>query len=156
MLTPEEKREILVHIRSLPSLWNVRDPEDLLEDRGCQITYSFVGHHEVIDVKERFDPDRKKRKELLKRYPFRSNTVEIKLAGTTSFDYNQKGKHKGFNVSAFIKQMGWKKEECVYVGDALFPGGNDDSIVGVIETKAVENPTGTFDYVQSVLGSDNV
>ena len=45
--------------------------------------------------------------------------------------------------------MGWKKEECVYFGDMLFPGGNDESVIGVIDTEAVENPDDTLNILRS-------
>jgi hypothetical protein len=136
----------------------VKDENDLVEDRGSQISYSLIGHHEDIEKKEAFDPDAKKRLALLIEH---KNEVEkllaagadVRTGGTTTFDFTLKGKHKGFNVGRFIEKMGWKKEECIYVGDALFPGGNDETVVGVIPTKAVNDYHETYEYLASVLSS---
>ncbi len=151
-LTPAQKEKIMEHIRSIPRTWTVIDERDLIEDRACQISYSLIGHHENLEKKEAFDPTSDKRKEILKRYPLNSDSVEVKIGGTTCLDYIQKGKHKGYNVAAFIKHMGWDKRECVYVGDALFPGGNDETVVGVINTKPVANPSETLDFIRGILG----
>jgi len=150
-LTPAQKEEIMKHIRLIPRTYAVSDEHDLIEDRECQISYSLIGHHESLEKKEAFDPQSEKRKELLKRYPLNSDNVEVKIGGTTCFDYIQKGKHKGFNIAAFIEHMSWDKRECVYVGDALFPGGNDETVIGIIETVPVKNPQKTLSFLQNTL-----
>lgn len=149
LLTDEEKVEIMKHVESVPRTWEVGNINDLVEDRGCQVSYSLLGHHEVIDKKEAFDPKSEIRKTLLEKYPFLSETLQVKIGGTTCFDYTAKGKHKGFYVERLIEKMGWKKEECVYFGDMLFPGGNDESVIGVIDTEAVENPDDTLNILRS-------
>ena len=75
----------------------------------------------------------------------------MRTGGTTTLDFTLKGKHKGFNIARFIEKMGWKKEDCVYVGDALFPGGNDETVIGVIPTKAIHDYHETYAYLASVL-----
>ena len=34
--------------------------------------------------------------------------------------------------------------ESIYFGDMLFPGGNDESVIGVIKTVSVDNPVDTL------------
>lgn len=151
LLSESEKKEIYTHIASIPRTWPVKDESDLIEDRGSQIAYSLLGHHEDVSKKEVFDPTSKNRIQMLKEYPLISDTVEVVIGGTTCLDYIQKGKHKGYNVTRLIQERGWKKEECIYIGDALFPGGNDEKVLGVIDTKQVENPIMTLEFVNSIL-----
>lgn len=150
-LSLAEKNEIMAHIRSIPRTWAVKDENDLIEDRGSQISYSLLGHHEDIGKKEAFDPGGTKRTALLKQYPLVSDAVEVKIGGTTTFDYFKKGRTKGHNVARYIEMHQWKKEECVYVGDALFPGGNDEAVVGVIDVQQVGGPEETLRFIQSIL-----
>ena len=42
-------------------------------------------------------------------------------------------------------------EECVYVGDALFAGGNDESVIGVVDTIAVEDSAHCLDTVKKFI-----
>ncbi|MDO8520795.1 MAG: HAD hydrolase family protein, partial [bacterium] len=122
-----------------------------LEDRGSQISYSFVGHTAKIEEKEKFDPDKSRRTTILREYPFRSETVEVKIAGTTCFDFYIKGSHKGKNIAELCKKMGWEKDECLYVGDALFKNGNDESVIGVIPLKKVRDPKDTEGVIRGLL-----
>ena len=62
----------------------------------------------------------------------------------------EKGKNKGFNVRAFMEHMHWLDEDSVYVGDALFSGGNDETVIGVIPTKAVKDYKETFAYLSGL------
>jgi HAD superfamily hydrolase (TIGR01484 family) len=151
-LSDAQKVEIWAHIRSIPRDWPVNDEDDLVEDRGAQISYSLLGHHEDISKKEAFDPGGKKRSALLVAHPFVSGTVSVKIGGTTCLDYFEKGKDKGHNVARLIETQGWKKEECVYVGDALYPGGNDEAVIGVIDTHPVKDPGETLAFIATVLG----
>lgn len=148
-----EKYEVFAYAHKIFSakLFPHKDKYDLLEDRGCQISYSFIGHHEDVSQKEKFDPDHKKRAMVLKKFPFKSKTVEVKIAGTTCFDFFIKGSNKGSNIKMLYETMGWKKDECLYVGDALFKGGNDESVIGIIPTKEVRNPLDTEEVIKSII-----
>jgi phosphomannomutase len=153
LLSPEEKAEILAHMQSLPRTWAVTDENDLIEDRGSQISYSLLGHHEDKAKKAAFDPNGDKRRALLAAHPLKSETVEAKMGGTTTIDYFRRGHHKGHNVYRLIEEEGWNKDACVYVGDALFEGGNDEAVVGVIETHGVKNPEDTLTFIRENLKS---
>lgn len=150
LLTSEEKDEIIKHINSLPRSWEVKDEKDLVQDRGCQISYSLLGHNEILESKENFDPKSEIRKSLLTKHPFTSKTLQVKIGGTTCLDYTAKGKHKGFYVAELIKIMEWNKDESIYFGDMLFPGGNDESVIGVIATIEVKNPDNTLEILKSL------
>ncbi len=153
LLTQEEKDEVHAHIRLIPKTWEVVDEKDLIEDRGSQIAYSLLGHHADRAKKAAFDPGGKFRQELLAKFPFVSDHMQVVIGGTTCFDYIKKGMHKGRNVTKLITEKGWQKEECVYAGDALYPGGNDETVLGVIETKQVADPKETLAFIQSVIAS---
>ena len=143
-LTSIEIAEIEAHIQKLPISWEVPDPNDLIENRGSQISFSIYGHSAPVEVKETFDPDQSKRRALLRAVPLRSLKVEVKIAGTTCLDYFRKGCDKGHNVMRFITHMGWNPDECLYFGDAIYPGGNDESVYGVIDTQGVSDQDETY------------
>ena len=150
-LKPDKVIEIMDHISSLPRTWDVPDENDLLENRGCQISYSIYGHHAPVHEKEQFDPDQSKRKALLEACPLVSDSVEVKIAGTTTLDYTRKGRHKGYHIARLIEHLGWNKDECLYFGDSLFPGGNDETVIGVIDTEEVQDPFDTYDKLAYFL-----
>lgn len=141
ILSVEEKRAVMDHIKLIrPKLTHaIPNEDDLIEDRGSQVSFSIYGHNAPPEEKRSCDGDFKKRRYLLSQYPFISDTMEVQIGGSTCLDYFKKGLNKGTNVKRLIDTMGWNKEECVYFGDALFPGGNDETVVGVIDTVEVTN-----------------
>ena len=154
MLTEEEKDEIFEHLNMVweASDQNVPDIDDIIEDRGSQISLSLYGHHADPALKKAFDGDFKKRIELLERFPFESENVEVKLGGSTCLDYFRKGRNKGYNIERLITHMKWNKDECLFFGDALFPGGNDETVVGIIETREVSSPDDCYLQLQKMFG----
>lgn len=148
-LSPHEESEILQHARTIRGLLTdaIVDDADLLDHRGAQISFSILGHSRPVTEKESCDPRQSKRKHLLETSPLHSDSVEVRIAGTTCFDYFAKGKHKGFNVMRLITLNGWDPSTCLYIGDALYPGGNDESVVGVIETLQVRDYRHTFEML---------
>jgi len=154
-LTSAEKAAILHHNSQLLLLadWYIQNPADLIDDRGCQISLSTIGHHEDIVRKKTFDPDSQVRLAMLERFPFVSDIVEVKIGGTTTFDYFRKGAHKGANVAKLIQTLNWNKDECVYFGDKLHNGGNDETVVGVIDTIAVTSHEHTLQLLSEAFGA---
>ena len=135
----------------------VTDPDDLFENRGSQLAYSTLGFHAPNELKYAYDPDQSKRRALLAAHAdslvqLRAAGIEAMPAGSTTIDFILAGKNKGHNIRRFLAREGWDVQRCVYVGDALFPGGNDESVIGVIPTHAVVGPDETFAFVSAMLG----
>lgn len=156
--SPEQEQAINAFIRSVHDelALKVRDENDLVEHRGSQISYSLIGHNEAREIKRAFDPDASKRKAILAAHEkdverLRSLGIEITAGGTTCLDIFLLGKNKGFHVPRLIEHEGWSKEDSLYVGDALEPGRNDESVIGVIPTRAVKDPNETFDFIKNNL-----
>lgn len=154
-----QKEAILALVEKMQRHLNlaVKDHADLVEDRGCSIAYSTIGHHENVAEKEAYDPDHKKRLVLLDLFcddvqKLRAeHNIEVRTGGTTCLDFFEAGKNKGYNLGEFLKVMGWQKEDSLYIGDALFPGGNDETVMGVIPTKSVANYDETYGYLNKLL-----
>ncbi len=134
----------------------VSDASDLIEQRGSQISYSPIGHHEQLEKKYAFDPDGAMRRRVIGEHKVEVSKlnvlgVDVVPGGTTCFDFFLLGKNKGYNIARLIKHEKWDKVDCIYVGDALFPGGNDETVIGVIPTHPVKDPDETFAYVKTLL-----
>ncbi len=153
-LDPHHKEEILAHIEKVVRILDHDLNHDWkpIEDRGAQITFSPIGNIAPSEIKHVYDPDRKKRAYLLEQIPFESEELAVKFGGSTSFDYIHKKRHKGTNVEKLINHLGWDKEVCIYFGDGLFPGGNDEDVIGVIETVLVSDHHDTYEKLKVLLG----
>lgn len=149
VLSPQEEEEILSHISLLRPLLQHEIPneDDLIAFRGAQISFSILGHTAPVDDKERIDPDLTIRKKLLVEIPFSSKTVDLCISGTTSLNYYLRGRHKGFNVQRLIDYYSWNNVECLYIGDSFYPGGNDEAVIGVIDTHQVSDFRETYELL---------
>lgn len=142
-LVKSQKKEVYNHLTKIKNFFPhyfENGDDDLLQDRGCQLSFSFIGHNADLQKKKAFDRGGLFRKTVLKTIPFESKTLEVKVGGTTCLDYTNKNGTKGRNIDKFIDYKKWNKEECIYFGDALFEGGNDETVIGVIDTMEVSNP----------------
>ncbi|OGL72343.1 hypothetical protein A3D72_04660 [Candidatus Uhrbacteria bacterium RIFCSPHIGHO2_02_FULL_57_19] len=136
--------------------WVMPMRDDTFENRGSQFASSVLGFHAPNKEKYAADPDQSIRRALLAGHPkelaaLREVGIEAMPAGTTTIDFILAGRHKGYNITRFIERMGWKKEDCIYIGDALFKGGNDESVIGVIPTHPVKDHRETFEFIKTNL-----
>jgi len=154
-LDEHHREEILAHIQALMKIidHDINHDWKPIEDRGAQITFSPIGNTAPVDIKMGYDPDRKKRESLLEIIPFVSKDLIVKIGGSTSVDYIHKDRHKGSNVQKLIDYKKWNNDDCIYFGDGLFPGGNDEAVIGVIETVAVYDHTHTYDLLREHFAS---
>ena len=157
-LTQAQKDAILAFTDKIRAhlAYEVKDENDIIDDRDSQIAYSLIGHHESPEKKNAFDPKHEIRLGLLKQFAddvekLKAANVEVRSGGTTVLDFFELGKNKGLNVAAYIEAMGWSKDDSLYMGDALFPGGNDETVIGVIPTRAVTGPDDTFTFIKDML-----
>lgn len=153
-LDEAHRDEIMQHIQAIIDILDHDLNHDWtpIEDRGSQITFSPIGNTAPVEVKMVYDPDRKKREAMMAQIPFESDELVVKIGGSTSLDYIHKDRHKGTNVQKLIDLMGWDKAECVYFGDGLYPGGNDEAVIGVIETIAVDDHLDTYKKLREMFG----
>ena len=96
-----------------------------IEDRGSQITYSALGQQAPLDEKKRWDPDFAKRKQIKALLDTTLSGFSVTLGGSTSVDITKPGIDKAYGIRKLRDILGIAIDDMLYVGDALFPGGND-------------------------------
>ena len=101
-----------------------------IEDRGSQITYSALGQEAPLDEKSRWDPDFAKRKKIKALLDASLSGFSVTLGGSTSIDVTKPGIDKAYGIRKLRDILGIPIEAMLYVGDALFPGGNDYPVRG--------------------------
>jgi phosphomannomutase len=98
---------------------------DAIEDRESQITYSALGQQAPLDAKKAWDPDFSKRKKIKSILDPLLPDFSVNLGGSTSIDITLPGIDKAYGIRKLCDILKVTVEEMIYVGDALFPGGND-------------------------------
>ena len=98
---------------------------EVIEDRGSQVTFSGLGQQAPLGEKEKWDPDFAKRKKITAILETLIPEFSIRMGGSTSIDVTKPGIDKGYGIGKLRDTLHVSLKEMVYIGDALFPGGND-------------------------------
>ena len=98
---------------------------DVIEDRGSQVTYSGLGQQAPLEEKEKWDPDFAKRKKITAILETLIPEFSIRMGGATSIDVTKPGIDKAYGIGKLRDTLRLSLKEMIYIGDALFPGGND-------------------------------
>ncbi len=128
-LSQEERKKIFDAFEKTFAELNYH-PEDVywkvVEDRGSEITFSALGQNAPLDLKTEWKKGHSDLKlqmvEILQKH---LPDMEVRAAGYTSIDITRKGIDKEYGVRQIEKYLGIQIKDILFVGDALFPGGND-------------------------------
>lgn len=96
-----------------------------IEDRGSQITFSALGQNAPLDAKKGWDPKFAKRKKIKAILDKTLPGFSVQMGGATSIDITKPGIDKAYGMRKLKTVLGIKISEMLFIGDALFEGGND-------------------------------
>ena len=96
-----------------------------IEDRGSQITFSALGQRAPLAAKKSWDPKFIKRKKIKLKLEKTLSAFSVQLGGATSIDITKPGIDKAYGIRKLKKVLDIKISEMIFIGDALFDGGND-------------------------------
>lgn len=96
-----------------------------IEDRGSQITFSALGQLAPADLKALWDADTKKRTQLKAALDRKLPEFAVRIGGSTSIDITKPGIDKAYGVRKLAGISGFALSDMLFIGDALYPGGND-------------------------------
>jgi phosphomannomutase len=73
------------------------------------------------------------------------------MGGATSIDITKEGVDKGYGLRRLSVASGIPLEQMMFIGDAIFPGGNDYPAKEMgMETVCVRDPEGTLAAVAAI------
>jgi hypothetical protein len=126
--TVDEKKKIISSLKQaiesagfkFAKVWG-----EQIEDRGSQITFSALGQQAPIEEKKKWDTDFTKRKKIKALLDKLIPEFSVRLGGTTSVDVTKPGIDKAYGIRKLRDTLNITIDEMIFIGDALFPGGND-------------------------------
>jgi phosphomannomutase len=122
---------------------------EYIEDRLTQLSISALGQLAPIEEKRLWDPDQKKRQKIKKILDKELPETSIIIGGTTTIDILPKGFDKAKGLIRLLDKLGMTIADMVFVGDSIFPGGNDYSPYEAgIECISVKGPEETEDIIK--------
>ena len=122
-----------------------------IEDRGSQITLSALGQQAPLEAKKAWDPDFVKRASMAALLGALIPEFTVRLGGTTSIDVTRRGVDKAYGLKKLSAFLGIALSKMIFVGDALFPGGNDYPVkeLGVASIR-VRDPDETKRVIEAI------
>jgi HAD superfamily hydrolase (TIGR01484 family) len=126
--TDAEKKKIIDSLNEVIDQCGFKQEKpwgEVIEDRGSQITFSALGQEAPLEEKSKWDPDFSKRKKMKARLDVLIPEFSVRLGGSTSVDVTKQGIDKAYGIRKLRGILGVDIREMLFIGDALFPGGND-------------------------------
>jgi HAD superfamily hydrolase (TIGR01484 family) len=141
------KKAIGVAGFKIEKLWG-----EQIEDRGSQITFSALGQQAPLEEKEKWDSDFAKRKKIQAILDTLIPEFSVRIGGSTSVDITKPGIDKAYGIRKLRDLLGISLEEMIFVGDALYVGGNDYPAeqAGVVSIP-VRDPNETKRVTQAII-----
>jgi HAD superfamily hydrolase (TIGR01484 family) len=125
---------------------------EVIEDRGSQITFSALGQQAPLEEKKKWDSDFVKRKKIKAILDTLIPEFSVRMGGATSIDVTKPGIDKAYGVRKLRDVLGISLKEMIFIGDALFAGGNDypAELAGVVSIP-VQGPHETKRVVETII-----
>ncbi|HEY2475070.1 MAG TPA: HAD-IIB family hydrolase [Candidatus Cybelea sp.] len=154
-LTDEQKKKIADALESAVKQTGFQPQQtwgERIEDRGTQITYSALGQQAPLEAKETWDPDFSKRQAIKAILDKTLAEFSVRLGGTTSIDVTRPGIDKAYGIRKLRDVLGIPIAEMLFIGDAIFPGGNDyPALEAGTDTIQVRDPQETKRVIQAII-----
>lgn len=156
-LSPEEKAKIIKISEKAAKeagLWPESPYGEVIEDRGSQVSISFLGQQAPAEKKYEWaanhSEDRLKVRAVIAE---QLQDFEVRAGGSTTIDITRIGIDKAYGMQKLCEAINISKGEILFIGDKLEEGGNDYPVKAFgIDTIAVERWEDTAYALEGILG----
>jgi len=125
---------------------------DIIEDRGSQITFSGRGQQAPLEVKKVWDPDQSKRRKLISILEKKIPKFNLKIGGMSSIDVTRAGVDKAYAIGKIKEIIHVADEDIIFVGDALYKGGNDEAVKNTdVDFIQEDGPDETMEFLSRYI-----
>lgn len=127
---------------------------DQFVDYEGYVAFTALGLGAPREERLAWDPDRKKRDALRLTLAGILPQFDVYIGGATSVDVTPKGINKAYGVEWYAKHLVCPTSDILYVGDALYEGGNDAVVIATgAQTRQVAGPSETETVIAELLSS---
>jgi phosphomannomutase len=153
--TADQKEEIICALKKAVEVADFKVEKvwgEVIEDRGSQITFSALGQQAPLVEKDKWDPDFAKRKKIKAILDPLIPGFSVRMGGSTSIDVTKPGIDKAYGIRKLRDLLGISLKEMIFIGDALFVGGNDYAAeqAGVVSIP-VRGPNETKPVTEAII-----
>jgi phosphomannomutase len=153
--TGEQKKQIIDSLNRAVDQSGLKSEQtwgEQIEDRGSQITYSALGQKAPLEQKKKWDPEFSKRQKIKAILDPMLADFSVRLGGATSIDVTKPGIDKAYGIHKLSDILGISIKEMIFIGDALFPGGNDyPAKEAGVDSIRVRDPDETKRVIEAII-----
>ncbi len=153
--TTDEKSDIIDSLHKAVETSGIKFGKlwgEQIEDRGSQITFSALGQKAPLEAKKQWDPKFLKRKKIKTGLDKSLKAFAVNMGGATSIDITKPGIDKAYGIHKLQHTLGIKISEMIFIGDALFEGGNDQPARKTgVDCIQVRDPEETKRVVEAIV-----
>lgn len=158
LLTDDERARIRSAInecmQELDVIRNTQAYGTQIVDREAQIAFTVVGLEAPQEIKQGWDIDGSKRRIIVDALQSKLAGFDILIGGASTIDITRKDINKANGVEWLSRRLGFEPGEMLYVGDALYDGGNDAVVIKTgIQTRSVAGPADTAKIIDELLAA---
>lgn len=123
-------------------------------EKNSMFTIMALGLNVPPDLKYTWDPDNVRRKMLFAELRKALPEYEAAIGGATAIDIVRPGIDKALAVRWLSEHLGIPPSEMLFIGDALYEGGNDAAVIPTgIQTIQTSGPDETTTIIANILES---
>ncbi|MBI5645119.1 HAD-IIB family hydrolase [Candidatus Kaiserbacteria bacterium] len=127
---------------------------DQIVDYEGYVAFTALGLGAPKEERNAWDSDKQKRQKLRTVLKEKLPQFDVYIGGATSVDVTPKGINKSYGVREYAKQLTLNPSDMLYVGDALYPGGNDEVVIATgVQTRSVSGPDETPRVIEDLLAT---
>lgn len=128
----------------------------MIEDRRTQVSFSPLGQNAPINLKNEWRKENDAtRLKIAKRLQKKIPNFKVRVGGITTIDITSKGIDKAYGIRQIKKHLGVSIKDMLFVGDALFPGGNDYAALRTgVDCVAVKSPEDTKKLISCLMDKE--
>lgn len=121
-------------------------------DKHSMVAFAMIGRDVPTQLKKTWDPGNAKRHLLANVVAEKLPQYDVVLGGATTLDVTMHKINKAYGVQWLSKTLNIPVSEMFYVGDALYPDGNDEPVIATgIQVRGTSGPTETEKIIDDLL-----
>ncbi|HTR18863.1 MAG TPA: HAD-IIB family hydrolase [Candidatus Paceibacterota bacterium] len=127
--------------------------EQFIDYRGY-FAFTALGIGAPVAERRAWDPDFSRRRKLQATVARKLPEFDVYIGGSTSIDVTLKGISKAYGIEWLSKRLNMAPADMLYVGDALYEGGNDFVVIKTgVRTKATSGPEETLGIINQLIAA---
>lgn len=127
--------------------------EQFIDYKGY-FAFTALGVGAPVEERRAWDPDFAKRTVLRAKLLEKLPEFDVYIGGSTSIDITFKGVSKAYGITWLSERMKIPASDMLYVGDALYEGGNDQVVISTgVQTRQTKDPEETLAIIDELLAA---